>query len=233
MTSNIRQIIICATTLFFSNCIGNNPPGNIEVAWTLGFGVECDDQSANIDTIRAKVFLPSKNTPIAEHVFTCSEYEALIPDIPVGIYNLELEGGIGENFTTPVFKGSVGSIAVISKFTTNTKNIVLEKVPPIQTPGTLKISWTFKEGLCGANNVANVHLLIWRDLVYKEHDHTYPCDLPSPGYLLFDLSSGKYGVIAEAMSEDERLMRYASDDNVKISEGETTTLAFVLDFITN
>jgi hypothetical protein len=218
-----RRGALAVIAVLAAGCGQSGPsPGSIQVKWQLGFDVPCTHAEAGIDTVRVRVLEPGGREVFAP-TFPCAARAGVVQEIPIGTYNLELEGGVGANFTIAVFAGSLGGVIVESGQTVKVE-AALEKVPPSQNPGGLQVAWTFEAGLCGANNVANVRLLIWREMVYREHDQVYPCDTPAPGYVELAVAPGEYGVVAEGLDVDGHVVRRATRGDVTVEQGLTTSL---------
>jgi hypothetical protein len=218
--------------LWFAGCGDNGPaPGSVQLAWKLGFGVACNDARAGIDTIRVRFFQPATNQELKQYNkdFSCSSSTGIVPMVPVNTYNLTVEGGNAANFVAS-FTASVPAVVVKTGATLNLGTVVLEKVPPMEQAGNLQVSWTFQTGLCGANNVSNVQLQVWRDLVYKQHDKIYPCDIPAPGYVSLDVPAGGYGIIATGLDATGKIVRIGeaparpTDPPVMVDMNQTTSL---------
>jgi hypothetical protein len=219
---------ILATGVLLGSCDGGGPaPGSIALRWKLGFGVTCDNPAANIDTIKVKVLSP-KNIEVISQSFTCSSGTGTVANVPVGTYNLTVEGGVGSSFTQPVFTGTLGGVVVSPGKVADVGTVVLQKLPPTENPGGMQVSWTFQTGLCGANGVKDVRLQVWRELVFAQHDKVYPCDIPAPGYVALDVPPTTYGVVADGMDANGKIVRSGSKSDVTVQAGTTTTVVIQL-----
>jgi hypothetical protein len=217
--------VLAAAGALLAACGGDPAPGSIQVRWILGFGVPCNHQQAMIDTIRVRVLVPAGNREVAAQTFACTGGSGTVMNIPAGTYNLEIEGGVGSTFTTPVFTGSAGGVVVASGKAVDVGSVTLEKVPPTENPGGLQISWDFSSGLCAANGVVNVRVQVWRELVFKAHDQTYPCDSPT---VQLNVPPGKYGIVVEGLDKDGIVVRRGTKDDANVQQGSTTSVDVLL-----
>jgi hypothetical protein len=217
--------VLAAAGALASACGGGSAPGSIQVRWLLGFGVPCNHPQAMIDTIRVRVLIPAGNREVAAQTFACTAGSGTVMNIPAGTYNLELEGGVGSSFTTPVFTGSVGGVVVASGKVVDVGSVTLSKVPPTENPGALQISWDFETGLCAANGVVNVRVQVWRELVFKAHDETYPCDSPT---VQLNVPPGRYGIVVLGLDKDGNVVRRGTKDDADVQQGSTTSVQIVL-----
>jgi hypothetical protein len=219
---------LLAASFLLATCDSGGPaPGSIALKWKLGFGVLCDNAAANIDTIRVKVLSP-KNVETLSQSFTCASGTGVVAHVPVGTFNLTIEGGVGANFTQAVFTGSIGGVVVASGKVADAGTVVMQKVPPTENPGGLQVSWTFQTGLCGANGVKDVRLQVWRELVYAQHDKVYPCDIPTPGYVPLDVPPTTYGIVADGVDATGKIVRTGTKSDVTVQAGSTTTVVIQL-----
>jgi len=220
--------LVVGASALLSACGGSSAPGTITVRWTLGFGVACDDSRAQVNTIRVNVVVPGSKKELLSQEFTCSSTQGIVANVPVGTYNLEVLGGVGTGFAVPAFRGAAGGVIVKSGQTVDVGNVVLEKIPASDNPGVLQVTWGFTSGLCGANGVANVRLQVWQDLVFKQHDQTYECDIPAPGYIELNVPPATYGIVAEGLDVDGLVVRRGTKDNVDVQTGQTTNVSVTL-----
>ncbi|MCA9667788.1 MAG: hypothetical protein KC503_19445 [Myxococcales bacterium] len=223
MTRLKTTSLACAFALSLVACGSNGPaPGEVKLSWLLGFGVQCDATQADIDTIRVRLRLPER--AVVDQEYSCSSGTATLTNVPPGTYALEVQGGKGANFDLVVFRATVPVVLVSSSEVTDVGKVQLEKVPPSENPGGLELSWTFESGLCGANQVENVRVVVWRDLVFRQFDQAYACDIPAPGYVHLDLEPGQYGVTLEGIDVEGRTTRRGQADGITIEQGKTIEL---------
>jgi hypothetical protein len=228
--------IALGMSLAATACTPEPPPGQIEVSWTLGLGVSCSDLDADIDTITITVVDPVLAKTLQSSTYACSAARGTLSGLPAGIYDVTLDGGKGETFKDPTFTAAVSNVRVESGQLTAMGNVVLEKLPPKEVTGGLKVSWTFSSGLCGANGVSYVQFQVWRDEVYKDHDTRYPCDLPAPGFVHLELKTGTYGLMFQALDPEGNILMSVIKRDVKVEDGKpavdlTGPNAIVLDSV--
>jgi hypothetical protein len=205
--------------------------GQIQLSWKIGSGIECSAATAAIDTIKITVTDSVSDEKVVDKTYACSAGKATITKVPVGTYAIEIEGSKEGDSAT--FRGTVAGVEVYAGKAADAGTVELEKLPPTTDPGGLRVSWTFGAGLCGANNVSEVRLVVWKDSVYRSHDQIYPCDLAAPGYVHLALSPALYDIELEGLGPDGKQTAFARKNSVTITEGETTDLtgsnAFVLE----
>ncbi len=228
----VPLFLVGVVGMLASACAPDPDPGTIMVEWKLGFGVACDHPEADVDKIRvtllepgeAEVAVVTREYPDGfSKTFSCSAGEATLDRVPLGTFNLLIEAGKGD-FDYAVFKARVGGLVVEEGALLDVGEVSMEKLPPSANPGGLEVSWTFDAGLCGANDVDTVQLVVWRERVFREHDKNYPCDLPSPGHVKLDLAPGTYAITAEGLNLEAMVTRRGEADDVEIAEGTTTSL---------
>lgn len=217
--------IIFALLLCGVSCEPLGPgPGELTLGWKLGFGVECDDAAAGVTTIRATVLSSDSKLQVAEQTAACSAGSLRIERLPAGRYEVLVEAGDSADFTVALFSGRATGVVVAGDDVVSLGQVALAKIPPSQNPGELELSWTFSSGLCGANGVETVTVLVWRELVYSEHSRSYPCDLPAPGYVALKLPPAEYGILLEGRNAEGALVKTAKNASVTIEIGRTTRL---------
>lgn len=220
----------------FSGCdLLETQTGLIKLSWKIGSGIECSATAATIDTIRVVATDSVSNETIAQKTYACSAGQATLTGIPVGTYSIVLEGALASESAT--FRGSVAGVTVYDDKVADAGVIELEKLPPTTDPGGLRLSWAFKAGLCGANDVSEVRLVVWKESVYRTHDQTYACDLAAPGYVHLALTAAIYDIDLQGLGTDGKQTASARKDSVGVKEGETTDLtgsnAMVLEPLTS
>lgn len=199
-------------------CGEDTPTGSIQFGWKLGFGVACNDPAAGIDTVRARLFNPTTKKDIGNPVsFQCGLFAGVMPTVPVGTFNVIIEGGVGAAFTQPVFTGAANGVVVAKSKPTELGDIRLAKIPPTETPGSVNLSWRFQSGkMCIPLAVAQVSVTAWREKVYLETQKTYDCVNSSQQLVL---PESTYGFTAEAIDAKGRVVTHAEKDNVVVGSG--------------
>jgi hypothetical protein len=208
-------------------CDGGQPPGTIQLRWRIGYGVDCSDARADINKIRVRVLQPQTNKELlAPATFECVAGTGTLQGVPAGTYNLAIEGGKGADFTNPAFTGTAGGVVVKAGASVDIGTVVLAKVPETIDPGGLQIDWNFSGGnRCATVGVVNVRFQVWRDLVFLQHDKSYPCE--SPAFTL-EVPPGLYGIIAEGIDANGKVVQRGTKPDAVVQQSGSTQVLITL-----
>lgn len=199
-----------ASFLLLSGCEGSSsePPGTLQVSWTLG-----TETCAGLGMTIADVSLIGMDGIVYDtQRVACTIQTHLFRNIPAGAYTVQIFG-YRANATTPEYEGSGPPVAVEPGRT------ALATIPMQRRPGSINVAWSFSDGkLCGFAGVDTVQLTVGQVGTPNAQTYDYPCDplaaqakaeaedpraqlLDLDGYFINipGLDAGEYRVIAKGM----------------------------------
>lgn len=216
-------LAVALVSLVILGCGEDAPPGRVAVAWTIGSGVSCDDAEVDIDSVRVTLTdIADEDVRITTTSY-CAANSAVLDLIPAGTYDLLLEGVKGSDFATAGFRGEKTGVIVLPGQTTTVGELAMEFLPPLPDPGTLQLSWGFESGLCGANEVTKVRIVIWQKRLVKSYEKSHDCNIDAPGYISVSLSPNTYDVRIFGSNDQQQTIMTGGKDGLVITEGGTTS----------
>jgi|GEM_PF-3190845 hypothetical protein len=217
-------LLIVLASVSLLACGEGEQDGRVALTWTIGSGVACNATNVDIENVRLTLTDISDEDQIIVTTSYCAAKSATLDNIRPGTYDLLLEGAKGTDFEISTFRAEVTGIVVLPEQTTTLDEIAMEFLPPLPDPGTLQLSWGFETGLCGANSIEKVRVVIWQTSIVKSYEKTLECDIDAPGYISISLSPNKYDVRLFGINDQQQITMRAGSDDFAITEGGTTSL---------
>jgi len=204
----------------------------ISVSWQFGVGLACDDPAVTATHVSVLLSSTSGGDEI-ERTVPCQDSPLVIEGVEAGGYTLSVVAGQGEAFSMAQFEGLDKPVFEFASATGDVNEIgpiALRQRALAESPTQLRLEWDFAQGLCGANDVENVEVIVWKDqgLNFVE-SRMYPCSLPqSEGYieisLVPNIDGESYAISVNGFNARGKQTKVGTARKVVVTDGQVTDL---------